>query len=153
MKLTTLKAVPAKPSTGRARATGGSAKYFSPLVRSGDAPTGHSIAGEDRRRTQRVLLRVRAQIHVALQGKSESFEVTTLSVNHHGALVIMDRSLPLDTRLVLENVNTKERVACKVVRSARETAEGFQVPVEFDSPAPDFWRIAFPPNDWRPDES
>jgi hypothetical protein len=114
------------------------------------APAGQNVVNEDRRRVQRVLLRVRAQIHVALQGKMQSFQVTTHSVNDHGALVLLDRSLPVDTLLVLEHAQTKERVACKVVQAGRETPEGFQVPVEFDSPAPGFWKIAFPPSDWKP---
>jgi hypothetical protein len=111
-----------------------------------------AIDGEDRRRSQRVLLRVRANIFVALQGKPAAFEVITLSVNHQGALVVMAQNLPPDTRLVLEHTGTKERVACKVARAARETPEGFHVPIEFDSPAPDFWRIAFPSADWRADD-
>ena len=98
------------------------------------------------------MLRVRANIHVALQGKQSSFEVTTLSVNDHGAIVVVERNLPLGTMLVLEHPQTRERVACKVVRTAREMPEGFHVPIEFDSPAPDFWRIAFPPTDWRPSD-
>jgi hypothetical protein len=110
------------------------------------------IAGEERRRSQRVLLRVRAQIHVALEGKATTFDVHTLNVNPHGALVVMQKFLGPGTRLVLENNVTRERVACKVARQPRETAEGFQVPLEFDSPAPQFWRIAFPPPDWRPEE-
>jgi hypothetical protein len=111
-----------------------------------------ALAGEERRRSQRVLLRVRANIHVALQGKPTTFDTTTLSVNSHGALVILEQGLPPDTRLVLEHCGTKERVACKVVRPSREIPEGYQVPIEFDSPAPNFWRIAFPPTDWRPDD-
>lgn len=108
--------------------------------------------GEERRRTQRVLLRVRADIHVALQGKSATLEVLTLSVSPHGAMVVMNQGLPVETRLVLEHRGTHEKVGCKVVRSAREMPEGFHVPLEFDSPAPDFWRIVFPPLDWRPDD-
>lgn len=153
MKLTTLRVVQGKPSGFRQKPAAGASHYESPLARPVDSGHPNKVVNEDRRRSQRVLLRIRAQIHVALQGRSESFEVTTLSVNHRGALVVMDRSLPPDTRFVLENANTKERVACKVVHSCRETADGFQVPVEFDAPAPDFWRIAFPPSDWRPDES
>jgi len=110
----------------------------------------HLGTGEERRRSQRVLLRVRASIHVALHGKATSFDVTTLSVNPHGALVLLERSLPADTRLVLEHGVTKDRVACKVTRAPREMPEGYHVPLEFDSPAPAFWRIAFPPADWRP---
>ena len=110
------------------------------------------IAGEERRRSQRVLLRVRAQIHVAVEGKATTFEVETLNVNPHGALVTMGQTLIPGTRLVLENSATRERVACKVARQPRESPEGFQVPLEFDSPAPQFWRIDFPPVDWRPEE-
>ncbi len=111
-----------------------------------------AIDAADRRRSQRVLLRVRANIFVALHGKPAAFEVVTLSVNHHGALVVMAENLPPDTRLVLEHSGTKERVACKVGRASREMPEGFHVPIEFDSPAPDFWRIAFPSTDWSADD-
>jgi len=115
-------------------------------------PVRQRVAVEDRRRSQRVLLRVRANIHVALLGQAVTFDVITLSVNTHGAIVVMKQGLPLETRLVLEHGTTKERVACKVVRAPKEMPEGFHVPLEFDSPAPDFWKIAFPPADWRPSE-
>lgn len=127
------------------------ASVSGPAIRRLPQPT-HRIAGEERRRSQRVLLRVRAQIHVAVEGKATTFEVETLNVNPQGALVIMRQSLVPGTRLVLENRTTRERVACKVVRQPRESSEGFQIPLEFDSPAPQFWRIAFPPADWRPED-
>lgn len=111
-----------------------------------------TVTNEERRRSQRVLLRVKANLHVALQGKPVTFDVFTLSVNTQGAVVIMKQGLPPETRVVLEHGATRERVACKVIRPAKETAEGFHVPLEFDSPAPHFWKIAFPPEDWRPAE-
>lgn len=111
------------------------------------------IAGEERRRSQRVLLRVRASIHVALNGKQVTFEATTLSVNTQGAMLVLKQNLPMETRLVLEHGTTRERVACKVARPAKEMPEGYQIPIEFDSPSPDFWKIAFPPADWRPEEA
>jgi PilZ domain len=123
-----------------------------PSVKVAPLPPKQVIAGEERRRSYRVLLRVRASIHVALQGKPVTFETVTLSVSNHGALVVLRQNLPFDTRLVLEHSGTKERVACKVARIAREMPEGFHIPLEFDSPAPNFWRIAFPPSDWRPSE-
>jgi hypothetical protein len=110
------------------------------------------IAGEDRRRSQRVLLRVHAQVHVALEGQPTTFDVHTLNVNPRGALVVVQKLLASGTRVVLENLSTREKVACKVVRPPLESAEGFQVPLEFDTPAPQFWRIAFPPTDWRPED-
>jgi hypothetical protein len=132
---------PSRPGTGAVAALAG-------VPQSAIRP----IAGEERRRSQRVLLRVRAQIHVALEGKAATFDVHTLNVNPHGALVVMDKFLASGTRLVLENRTTRERVACKVTRPPRESPEGFQIPLEFDSPAPQFWSITFPPTDWRPEE-
>jgi hypothetical protein len=90
---------------------------------------------------------------VALKGHPETINVATLSVNPHGAVVVMDRNLAADTRLVLEHSGTKQRVACKVVRPPRQMPEGFHVPLEFDSPAPDFWKIDFPSPDWRSDDT
>ncbi|MGA7920800.1 MAG: hypothetical protein WCA38_14140 [Candidatus Acidiferrales bacterium] len=121
-------------------------------VKAGGSGPSQSIVGDDRRRSQRVLLRVRASVHVALHGKLTTLDTTTLSVNDNGALIILKQSLPLETRLVLEHASTKERVACKVSRSCREMADGFQIPIEFDSPAPNFWGIAFPPHDWRAED-
>lgn len=117
-----------------------------------DSVTGNaSFAAQERRRTQRVLLRVRASIHVAMQGHLATIDAATLSVNPHGAVVVMDRNLPADTQVVLEHLGTRERVACKVARSPRHAAEGYHVPLEFDSPTPGFWKINFPPTDWDPD--
>jgi hypothetical protein len=116
----------------------------------GLAGEAQAAAGGEKRRSQRVLLRVRASLHVALDGQPTTFETVTLSVNNHGAMIILKQGLPPDTRFVLEHCGTKERVACRVIRPSREMADGFQIPIEFDSPAPNFWRIAFPPNDWRP---
>lgn len=109
------------------------------------------LASQERRRGQRVLLRIRANIHVALQGKPTTLDAATLSVTPQGAVVVMKQNLPAETRLVLEDGGTKQCVGCKVARPTRETAEGFHIPLEFDSPAPGFWKINFPPSDWRPD--
>lgn len=95
-------------------------------------------------------MRVHASIHVAVKDKQVSYDVTTLSVNNHGAVVVVNQTLPMDARIILEHSATKERVSCKIVRPAREMPEGFHVPLEFDTPAPNFWGIAFPPSDWRP---
>ena len=109
-----------------------------------------AVSGEQRRKSQRVLLRVKANIHVALQGKQSTLEATTLSVYNQGAMIVLKQGLPAETKIVLENVGTKERVACRVAKPQREMPEGFHVPVEFDTPAPNFWGIAFPPADWKP---
>jgi len=122
-------------------------RSFGPPVGTPRATQKAIITSQDRRHTQRVMLRIHASIHVALQGKESTFKVTTVSVNSGGALVVMERSLPPDTRLVLEHNQTRQRVACRVTRAAREMPGGFQIPIEFDAPAPDFWKIAFPTTD------
>lgn len=127
-----------------------------PQAKPGPSPqpisTRQRISADEKRRTQRVLLRIRANIYVALEGKETAFEVNTVSVNPHGALLLMGQKLPSETRFVLEHGGTKERIACKVTHTARESAEGFHIPIEFVSPAPGFWRIAFPPADWRAED-
>jgi hypothetical protein len=109
--------------------------------------------GEERRRSQRVLLRVRVNVYVNLKGQQTTLEVRTLSVNPFGAMIISEENLAPQTRLVLENTVTQQRVACCVVRGAKEMPDGFHIPIQFDAPAPKFWMIDFPPDDWKlPDD-
>ena len=110
---------------------------------------GLQSGGEEKRRSQRVLVRIRAEIHFNSNGKAESANVHTLSVNPFGAMLVSPRNLPAASRLVLEHGVTREKVACRVVRPPKEMAEGFHIPVEFDTPAPLFWKIGFPPEDWN----
>ena len=112
-----------------------------------------AIAAAERRRNQRVLLRIRASIHVAVQGKNAVLDAATLSVTPQGAVVVMKQNLPAETRLVLEHSRTGQRVDCKVARPPRETAEGYHTPIEFSTPAPGFWKINFPPSDVRPEDA
>jgi hypothetical protein len=133
--------------------------YAKAIVSAPSKPVVHAgrvtsiTAVKDRRRGQRVLLRVRASIHLALQGQAaETLDVATLSVNPHGAVVVVNRSLAAETHLVLEHSGTRQQIACKVVRPPRQMPEGYHVPLEFDSPAPNFWKIDFPSPDWRADD-
>jgi hypothetical protein len=155
LKLEPLKVPAARTYASPLRAAVAPARAVAPATPARPSKPGlgnelQTAAGEDRRRSQRVLVRVRANLHVALNGKPTTFETVTLSVNYYGAMILLKQGLPPDTRFVLEHSGTRERVACKVVRPSREMPDGFQIPIEFDSPAPNFWRIAFPPNDWRP---
>jgi hypothetical protein len=139
---------PASSSAGGAKPLTAAKPFSNPKPAASSQSAG--VASDERRRGQRVFLRVRANIHVALQGKAVTFDATTVSVSHNGALLVLKQSLPLQTRLVLEHAGTKERVSCKVIRSAQSMPEGFHTPVEFETAAPNFWHIAFPPPDWRP---
>jgi hypothetical protein len=150
LKLESLKITPARGTATHSKLAPAPMKS-GPLAPDPIAPPiKRVVAGEERRRSQRVLLRVHASVHVALKDKQVTIDVTTLSVNNHGALVVMKQTLPPDAQIVLEHGTTRERVGCKIARPAREMPEGFHIPLEFDSPAPNFWGIAFPPSDWRP---
>jgi hypothetical protein len=150
LRIDALKMTPKPPNQPPVKVQSGAYAPPKPILRATSQSPGPPAS--DRRRGQRVLLRVRASIHVALKGRTETIDVATLSVNPHGAIVVMDCNLAADTRLVLEHAATKECIACKVARPSRKMPEGFHVPLEFDSPAPDFWKIDFPSPDWRPDE-
>jgi hypothetical protein len=155
LKIDNFKVVPAKhvaPQMKTVVTAGSSAPSLHPSIKEGfgSSSVRKAVGGEERRRSQRVLLRVKVNLHVALSGKTTTFDVSTLSVNDHGALVVMPRSLPLDTRVVLEHSVTRHKVTCKIPRPAREMPEGFHIPLEFDTPEPNFWGISFPPADWRP---
>ena len=113
---------------------------------------GSLLPGEDRRRSQRVMVRVPVTLQFTVAGKSLTVQATTVSVNDHGAMVLCTRTLPADGKLELRNDRTGEKLPCRVTRKPIENSDGYLLPVEFSAPAPGFWRISFPPTDWKPPE-
>jgi PilZ domain len=99
---------------------------------------------EERRRAQRVLLRMPVVVHVP--GKPKTLEGFTHTVSASGAMVILPEGFPAGAKFTLENPKTQQRVEVHVVRPSQINQEGSLVPVEFLSPAPNFWNIFFPPN-------
>ena len=99
---------------------------------------------EERRRAQRVLLRIPVRVH--LKGKDKPIEGTTHTVSATGAMIILAQGLEAGTKFTLENLRTQQKVEVNVVRPSQLNQEGSLVPVEFLAPAPQFWNIFFPPN-------
>jgi PilZ domain len=99
---------------------------------------------EERRRAQRVLVRMRVLVH--LPGKVSVMEGYTHTVSATGAMIILPEGFPSGAKFTLENPKTQQRVEVHVVRPSQINQEGSLVPVEFLSPAPQFWNIFFPPN-------
>jgi PilZ domain-containing protein len=99
---------------------------------------------EERRRAQRVLLRMPVLAH--LKGKDKPVEGITHTVSATGGMIILREGLESGTKFTLENPKTQERVEVHVVRPAQLNQEGSLVPVEFVTPAPKFWGIFFPPS-------
>jgi len=102
------------------------------------------MTSEERRRAQRVLLKMPVIAHIAKNPKP--VEGFTHTVSATGAMIILREGLAQGTKLILENPRTQQRVEVNVVRSPQMNQEGSLIPVEFLSPAPQFWGIFFPPN-------
>ena len=96
---------------------------------------------EERRRSQRVLVRMPVVVHV--NGKSLPGNTHTVSAG--GAMVILKEGLSEGTKVTVENPATNAKIEAKVVRPPQMNQEGSLVPVEFATPNPTFWNIFFPP--------
>ena len=111
------------------------------------------LPGEERRRSQRVMVRTPVTLYVTIANQPLTIQAETVAVNDHGAMVLCSRTLPADMKLEIRNDRTGERLWCRVTRTPRDTPEGSLIPVEFDTPARGFWHISFPPTDWKPLDS
>jgi len=98
---------------------------------------------EERRRAQRVLLRIAVTIHV--NGK-QPIAGNTHTVSASGAMIILPEALPEGTKLTIENSKTGNKVEARVARAPQVTGEGSLVPVEFMTASPIFWNVFFPPS-------
>lgn len=99
---------------------------------------------EERRRAQRVLLKMEVLVHVA--NKPEPIKGFTHTVSASGGMIILPEGFPAGSKFIVENCRTQQRVEVNVVRPSQFNQEGSLVPVEFVTPAPNFWNIFFPPN-------
>ena len=111
---------------------------------------GQVLSGEERRRSQRVIIRVPVSLKVMVAGKAVAANGITVSVNDHGALVQCVRTFAEETVVELQNDRTSEKAQCRVTRTPIENTDGYLIPLEFSAPSPTFWRISFPPRDWKP---
>lgn len=107
------------------------------------ATTARPQTSEERRRAQRVLLRMPILIH--LPGKANPINGVTHTVSASGAMIILPEGLPSGTKLSIENPKTQKKVEAHVVRPPQMNPEGSLVPIEFTTPSPQFWNIFFPP--------
>jgi hypothetical protein len=97
---------------------------------------------EERRRAQRVLLRISVMIHIA--GKPP-LPGHTHTVSASGAMIVMREPLAEGAKITIENLKSQAKVEAKVARPPHTTSEGSLVPVEFLTPSPTFWNVFFPP--------
>jgi hypothetical protein len=102
------------------------------------------------RRSQRVLLDLPLVIRGELEDKRSFEEQTfTLTVSAHGALVLLATKVALGQRVVLMNPKTWDEREGRVAYQGLSYAGLAQVGIEFAQPAPEFWSLSSPPDDWN----
>jgi len=101
------------------------------------------LTSEERRRAQRVLLRVPVRLTIA--GKKQPVEGATHTVSATGALIVLSEALQQGTKLTIENATTQKKIEAHVARPPQFSPEGSLVAVEFATPGPNFWNVFFPP--------
>jgi hypothetical protein len=101
------------------------------------------LTSEERRRAQRVLLRVPVRIRIT--GKTEPLLGATHTVSATGALIVLSEALAQGTKITIENATTQKTVDAIIPRPPQFSPEGSLVPIEFSTPAPNFWNVFFPP--------
>jgi PilZ domain-containing protein len=103
----------------------------------------------NRRRTQRVLMRVPVRLSGQSTHGSQFDEQThTFSVSAHGASILLFASVKNGQRLKLVNPATGDEAECIVAHVGRRHADRMEVGVFFAFANPKFWHVIFPPQDW-----
>ena len=107
--------------------------------------------GSSRRRTQRVKIAIPITVRIPRANASFYEETTeTVVVNAHGCLARLAVPLEQDQQIRIINSKSNEEQDCTVVWIGKFTEGKTEVGLEFSQPAPRFWRITFPPEDWNP---
>lgn len=113
--------------------------------------TNTTISTGARRRSQRVLMQVGVRIRgTDAQGKAVEEETETLAINAHGALVLLESRLTSGSKVQLQHKKTQEEHECHVAFLGPVRSGKAEIGLEFSTPHPTFWRVAFPPEDWTP---
>ena len=68
-------------------------------------------------------------------------------VNAHGALILLSIEVKVDQLIVVQNLDTKQELLCRVTSLGESFMGKTQVAVEFIMPAPGFWGAAIAAKD------
>ena len=102
------------------------------------------------RRSQRIELNVPVVVYRARGEGPQFYETTqTLVVSAHGALIALTDLVAPRQKLQMQNRNSGEHLECRVVSVKNASIGPPKVALEFMQPTPSFWRLAYPPADWK----
>ena len=100
------------------------------------------------RRSQRVVANVPIVVSAESPAGLLAEETTTVIVNAHGALILLEAEVALNQQLVIKHGTSFEQQNCRVIDIGASSVGAKPVAIEFLKPAPRFWHISFPPADW-----
>jgi len=104
-----------------------------------------------RRRSQRVLMQVSIRIRgTDAQGHKFEEDTETLAINAHGALILLSARVTSGSKVEMKHKRTEEEQECQVAFLGPVRGGKAEIGLEFSSPRPAYWRVAFPPEDWSP---
>jgi hypothetical protein len=104
----------------------------------------------NQRRSERVFLQIKVIVEVEREhGNPARVDAFTVVVNAHGGLLEMSAKVSKGQKLFLSNPSAGTRQSARVVAVRRADEDGFAVAFEFDDPAPRFWPIPVPPENWH----
>jgi hypothetical protein len=119
------------------------------VTKSGTNKTASTMEERNRRRSERVVLRVPLQLSAKMpDGKRISIEVYSLVVNAHGGLLDVGMELLSGQQVILSNPRNEKVASGKIVRAEASDEGRFSIAFAFEFPAPSFWPVSFPPADW-----
>src|SRR5262249_25059589 len=101
------------------------------------------IGFRNRRRSQRVVLRVAVVLRVETTDGKVQIPASTLIVNAHGGLIEASLMIGADQNVTLVNPQTGRDVCCRIVHVERCSPEVVRVALEFLEPCARFWPVAF----------
>jgi hypothetical protein len=102
------------------------------------------------RGTQRILARLPLRVSGRINKIPFEEESFTTAVNADGALLQLRKSVRKGQGLCLLQAKTGQREFCTVAHVEPIDNDFVFVRVQFLEPHPEFWHIAFPPDDWTP---
>lgn len=107
------------------------------------------VATSRERRSSRVFTRITVKVTGrAMDGRKFRENSQTIVINAHGGLLYVQESVEMGADLVLVNPLTDEHQDCRVVYVGDTSDRGTRVGVEFLTPSPQFWGVAFAQQDW-----
>ena len=101
------------------------------------------------RRSRRIWHTMPIRVSQVISGTLQwTEETSTLVVNAHGALILLQHEVTVGQALTISDMSTGIERKCRVVMSGSRTSGMTEVGVELLEPFNDFWRVIDPPRDW-----